>query len=205
MSDRSPYNPLDRNNLGASVASALLSQDAAPLREVDDFTGAGIYAIYYVGDFPAYEQLSDRNRSETFSTPIYVGKAIPRGSRSGTFGLSTDPGPVLAHRLREHAKSIEDSSNLSINDFYCRYLVVEDIWIPLGESLLIARFTPPWNKVVGGFGNHDPGRGRYRQAQSRWDVLHPGRSWSLKCQPRAESAIQVQNKVKEYLRSLGAN
>ena len=205
MSDRLPYNPLDRDNLGTSVASALLSQEAVPLGSVHDFTGAGIYAIYYIGEFPAYERMSERNRNETFSMPIYVGKAIPPGSRSGNYGLSTDPGSVLVKRLREHAKSIEASSNLSIDDFYCRHLVVDDIWTPLGESLLIAMFTPPWNKVVVGFGNHNPGSGRYNQARSRWDVLHPGRSWALKCQPSAETSVQVENEVKEYLRSLEPN
>ena len=182
-----------------------MKQEAIPLAPIQDFVGAGIYAIYYIGEFPAYEHMAERNRKEDFTMPIYVGKAIPPGSRHGNYGLIGDTGAVLAKRLREHAKSIEASSNLSTDDFYCRYLVVDDIWIPLGESLLIAMFTPLWNNVVSGFGNHDPGSGRYNQERSRWDVLHPGRSWALKCQPRAESAIQVQNKVKEYLKSLGAS
>jgi hypothetical protein len=29
--------------------------------------------------------------------------------------------------------------------------------------------------AVDGFGNHDPGKGRYKQARSDWDVIHPGR------------------------------
>ncbi len=32
------------------------------------------------------------------------------------------------------------------------------------------------NKIIDGFGNHDPGKGRYNQLRSRWDKLHPGRS-----------------------------
>lgn len=48
----------------------------------------------------------------------------------------------------------------------------------MGESLLIGRFSPIWNTVVDGFGNHDPGSGRRNQARSRWDVLHPGRNWA---------------------------
>ena len=152
MSARPPYNPLDRNNLGKSVASALLKQEAIPLAPIQDFVGAGIYAIYYIGEFPAYEHMAERNRKEDFSMPIYVGKAIPPGSRQGSYGLISDPGNVLVKRLREHAKSIDASSNLSTDDFHCRYLVVDDIWIPLGESLLIAMFAPLWNNVVLGFG-----------------------------------------------------
>jgi hypothetical protein len=72
--------------------------------------------------------------------------------------------------------------NLNIDDFYCRFLVVDDIWIPLGESLLIEKTKPLWNVVVDGFGNHDPGSGRYNQQISSWYTIHPGRSWARKLQ-----------------------
>ena len=32
------------------------------------------------------------------------------------------------------------AENLDVDDFECRYLIVDDIWIPLGETLLIGRF-----------------------------------------------------------------
>jgi hypothetical protein len=51
-----------------------------------------------------------------------------------------------------------------------------DLIVPV-ESELIRRHKPLWNSVVDGFGNHDPGSGRYDQAPSEWDVLHPGRPW----------------------------
>jgi hypothetical protein len=47
-------------------------------------------------------------------------------------------GNVLFRRLKEHAESIRSAQNLDIKDFYCRFLVVDDIWIPLGESLVIS-------------------------------------------------------------------
>lgn len=50
--------------------------------------------------------------------------------------------------------------------------------IPLGESLLIERFQPLWNVVVDGFGNHDPGSGRYSGQRPLWDMVHPGRPWA---------------------------
>jgi hypothetical protein len=97
-------------------------------------------------------------------------------------------GRWLFNRLKEHAESVSLVENLNVADFYCRFLVVEDIWIPLGESLLIAKFTPVWNRMIDGFGNHDPGAGRYAGMRPRWDVLHPGRGWAFKCAERPESA-----------------
>ena len=205
MSDAAPYNPLDRENLGVSVADALLSSDPVPLGKVGRFNGAGMYAIYYSGDFPAYEDLAKRNRDGDFDAPIYVGKAVPPGARQGGLGLGGDPGFALSGRLKEHAGSIRAARNLNIDDFHCRHLVVEDIWIPLGESLLVAKLAPVWNKLIDGFGNHDPGSGRYNQTRSRWDVLHPGRAWVEKCRPRSETADQIQSEVREHLRSMRAS
>lgn len=53
-----PFNPLDKKNLGASVAEAMLEQKARPLGELKPFFGVGIYAIYYTGDFPEYAPLA---------------------------------------------------------------------------------------------------------------------------------------------------
>lgn len=186
MMPETPYNPLDKKNLGVSVADAMLSRAVSSLPPVDRFMGAGIYAIYYVGDFPAYTRLAEKNRDGRFEAPIYIGKAIPAGARRGG-GLGTTTGPVLFRRLSEHAQSIDWAKNLNRSDFFCRHLVVDDIWIPLGESLLIERFAPVWNSTLDGFGNHDPGRGRYGGQKPPWDVIHPGRPWAEKLQPNKRS------------------
>lgn len=201
MKQEPSYNPLDKKNLGVSVADALLSRPVESLPPVEQFVGAGIYAIYYTGPFRAYKTLAERKRNGPFKTPIYVGKAVPAGARKGGFGLDTPPGTVLYRRLSEHANSIEKATNLSLSDFACRYLTVDDIWIPLGESLLIEMFNPIWNKLIDGFGNHDPGRGRYNQQRSPWDVLHPGRPWADKLPPNAKSADQFQQMIQRYLRN----
>jgi len=39
-----------------------------------------------------------------------------------------------------------------------------------------------WNIVLDGFGNHEPGSGRYNQQRSAWDIIHPGRQWAEKLQ-----------------------
>lgn len=203
MSDPAPFNPLDKQNLAASVAEALLGRKPLPLGELDPFHGAGIYAIYYTGDFPTYAALKERNADDRFSAPIYVGKAVPQGARKGGgIGISgMSKTKSLFGRLREHAESIQSAGNLDIRDFKCRFLIVDDIWIPLGESLLIAKFSPIWNTIIDGFGNHDPGRGRYEGMCPRWDVLHPGRAWAEKCKPRPESAKEIMADVSQFLRT----
>ena len=69
MSSGEPYNPLARQNLGASVAEALLSRNAERLASPKAFSGAGIYAIYYSGPFPEYEPIAKRNRGSRFEAP----------------------------------------------------------------------------------------------------------------------------------------
>lgn len=195
-----PFNPLDKRHLGESVGQAMLRQPVVPLSELKPFDGAGIYAIYYAGSFPGYEAIAERNRDGLFNAPIYVGKAVPKGARKGG-DLEASPGKVLYNRLKQHAKSIDEASNIDIANFHCRYLIVDDIWIPLGESLLIAKFDPLWNKLIDGFGNHDPGKGRHAGLRPRWDVLHPGRAWAKKCASRDETDEQIIREVKDYLRN----
>jgi hypothetical protein len=195
-----PFNPLDKRNLGESVGQAMLRQPVVPMTNLVSFDGAGIYAIYYRGNFPAYRDIAMRNQDGSFNAPIYVGKAVPKGARKGG-DLEASPGKVLYNRLAQHSRSIEEASNLRLADFYCRYLIVDDIWIPLGESLLIAKFDPLWNKLIDGFGNHDPGKGRHAGLRPRWDVLHPGRPWADRCQPRSETADQIVREAMDYLRN----
>lgn len=58
-------------------------------------------------------------------------------------------------------------------------------------------FRPVWNMVIDGFGNHDPGSGRYNQKISSWDTLHPGRSWAMKLQP-GKSREQIYVEVDSF-------
>lgn len=196
-----PFNPLDKSNLGASVAEALLARPAAPLADLSVFQGAGVYALYYTGKFKPYRSLAKCNAGGKFQAPIYIGKAVPVGSRKGGV-LDLKPGRVLYNRLAEHAESIRATNNLDIGDFYCRFLVVDDIWIPLGESLLIARYAPIWNALIDGFGNHDPGSGRHAGMRPRWDVLHPGRSWATRCKERPEGASDIEREAANFLANL---
>lgn len=194
-----PFNPLDKTNLGESVAEAVLQQPVGPLPPDTPFVGAGIYALYYEGDLVLYQGISELNRDGLYRWPIYVGKAVPAGARKGGYGLGADPGQALFKRLAEHASSIEQAKNLRLADFRCRFLVVDDIWIPLAESLLIEMFSPLWNRKIDGFGNHDPGSGRHQQQRSPWDVLHPGRPWAVRLQPPSADERTVRQSAAEYI------
>lgn len=192
------FNPLDKRNLGESVADAVLATPVHTLPP-EPFIGAGIYVLYYTGSFPAYKKLAERNANNRFVCPIYVGKAVPPGARKGGLGLDVDPGMALQKRLSEHRDSIMAAENLEVEDFRCRFLVVDDIWIPLAESLLIEKFRPVWNCVLDGFGNHDPGIGRISGKMPPWDCLHPGRDWARKLQPCANTREQLEESVTRYL------
>jgi hypothetical protein len=164
---------LDRTNLARSIELELLAGEASPLADLGPLRGSGIYAIYYAGTLEMYRPTT--NVPPDFRRPIYVGKAIPKGSRKGGLAENKPKGNPLGERLKKHARSIEGTVNLDVGDFYVRHLQVEDIWIPLGENVMIERFRPTWNLAVEGFGNNVPGGGRNDQKLSPWDVLHPGR------------------------------
>ena len=193
------YNPLDKLRLGESVAKALLARPISVLPPSEAFAGAGIYALYYIGPFSPYCRITEKNADGKWDGPIYVGKAVPAGARKGGYGLGESPGEVLYRRLKEHSESIDQAENLSLSDFKCRYLIVDDIWIPLGESLLISMFSPLWNQTIDGFGNHDPGAGRYNQQCSPWDVIHPGRPWAKKLKPHSRSREEILKGIAKFL------
>ena len=66
------------------------------------------------------------------------------------------------------------------------------------EAALIRYYEPIWNHTIDGFGNHTPGKGRFNQAKSDWDVLHPGRNWADKCLGECSTLNEVETKVKLY-------
>jgi len=191
------FNPLAMDNLARSIVMRMMEMDPVPLDDVPRFNGAGIYAIYYRGSLRTYQALSQVGAS----VPIYVGKAVPSGGRKGIDIAEPSDTHALADRLRQHAASIRAATNLDIADFLTRWLVVDDIWIPLGESALLRQYRPVWNAVVDGFGNHDPGRGRINGLRPRWDTLHPGRVWAANYPPRGETSSEIEQDVLEYLRS----
>lgn len=168
-----------------------------------DFKGAGICAIYYGGSFAAYEALARMNRPLA-TWPIYVGKAIPAGGRKGAELGASVGSNALCERLRKHKSSIEMVRSLSVEDFTFRRLVVDDVWISLGETLVIQRFQPLWNHVVEGFGNNDPGGKRYEGKRPLWDELHPGRPWAQRCKAPKHDREEILRRVSGYMGALAS-
>ena len=73
------------------------------------------------------------------------------------------------------------------------------------EAALIRQYQPLWNTLIDGFGNHDPGKGRYQQAKSDWDVCHPGRAWADKCQGVAANRDELHQQIQSFLERLSLN
>lgn len=158
------FNPADLENLVRFCVQELESRRIHPLPPPIRFEGAGIYALYYDGDYTAYQHPSIRSPDKT--QPIYVGRARLTNS-SGT--------RPLFNRLREHARSIDAAENLRIGDFSCRFLVLHPVWVSTVEDILIEHFDTLWNGVIKGFGVHDPGGKRHEGELPIWDTIHPGR------------------------------
>jgi hypothetical protein len=166
------------------------------------FIGGGVYALYYAGEHELYAILSALNHKDC-TYPIYVGKAVPPGWRTGRISLSVTPD--LHRRLREHTRSLQQANNLQVDGFRCRFMILNDIESDLVmpvEAGLIRRYKPPWNRVVDGFGNHDPGSGRYNQAKSEWDVLHPGRPWAERLTGVSPTLDDIVTKIQQHLANL---
>ena len=169
-----------------------------PVPPIESFDGAGVYALYYIGKRGVYKSFHEINRLE-FSQPIYVGKAVPRGWRQGR--VSDSSSLELYRRLCDHAKSIRSADNIDECDFLCRFMILEHAasnLIGTVEAALIRHYRPLWNCIVDGFGNHDPGSGRYNQEKSEWDILHPGRRWADKCAPSSKSKTEIEESIKPY-------
>jgi hypothetical protein len=172
-----PFNPLDLEALAESTAARFHQQPVAKLAGLKPFPGAGVYALYYTGNFKPYKPIVPTGDwKKTNWVPIYVGEAGRKRRRKGLGFLEHPPGNAIYERLtRSHAESIESAKNLDLRHFSCRFLVMQDIFIPLCESALIATYKPIWNVVIDGFGNKAVGGKRETQQITMWDMLHPGR------------------------------
>jgi hypothetical protein len=163
-----------------------VAQEKVPLINIIPEYGAGVYALYYRGDHPAYAAVSGKE------TPIYVGKADPpRTARADvrSHGITLS-GRLLVHRRQlqmvenyavEHSAALVAAGlhPLRVVDFDCRKLACA-LGVQLtAESRLINLFRPLWNSdfnVAYGISKH--GDVQRKHPKSPWDVLHPGRKWA---------------------------
>lgn len=167
------FDPTAPSTAGRIVALTLVAQARHPLAAIPEFYGAGVYAIYYKGDFDTYGPLSGTDH------PIYVGKADPMDAGAKD---AIAQGAKLSARLAEHAKSIRKAATtLNIDDFECRFLIVQTGFQKSAEEYLINFFKPIWNsetKICFGLGKHGDSSETRVNKRSPWDTLHPGRAWA---------------------------
>ena len=187
--------PIDEKLVDKILVQAIdyfMATERYPIRSIPIFSGVGVYAIYVdsSADTIYKDTLTDEH-------PIYVGKAVPTGSRQGR---ATTSNRQLRNRLLEHKRSIKQGG-LPIAHFTCRFMIMtgvgEDL-IPTIESTLIRIFHPLWNSYIDGFGIHTPGKGRYNQQPSEWDTLHPGRPWLGKLTGTPRNKGKIAQKIKDY-------
>ena len=175
-----------------------------PLPPATKFGGTGVYALYHTSPHGLYWRLGElyhRNRH----VPIYVGQASSSGVRQGLSESTDTSNHQLWGRLNEHARSIWQAGNLSLEDFRCRFVLMlrtEHGLIRTVETELIRIYTPLWNSYVDGFGIHDPGKGRRNQEISEWDSIHPGRSFVSKMESNSQPTAPILERIRAVLENL---
>lgn len=169
------------------------------------FSGTGVYAIYCIAESGIYSKFHLINRT-AFHVPIYVGKAVPKGWRQARAVSNKQLNSYeLSSRLREHSRTLTIGAGLNLSDYLCRFMILEgkesDL-IGTVEAALIRKYRSLWNTLIDGFGNHDPGKGRYEQAKSDWDVCHSGRAWADKCQGIHREQSILYRRIEAFLETL---
>jgi hypothetical protein len=207
--EREPFNRLKHvyrnNDFVELVKDGIRFFNGTPVQTLpppERFLGTGIYALYFTGKVEPYSLYAELNRL-AYDFPIYAGKAVPKGWRqSRSIDTNEKQSSELYARLWEHAKNISAVTNLSLKDFMCRFMILEgpsSDMIGSLEAALIKWKRPLWNSYLDGFGNHTPGAGRFGQARSDWDVVHPGRPWAEKCTGKSRDREAIVLGIKSFL------
>lgn len=215
VEDRAGMNIFDRSqhiyvssDFDAIIKDTIRFFNGTPVHSIPipkRFSGTGVYALYCIAQSGIYSKFHKINRT-AFTLPIYIGKAVPKGWRQARqLSSKSTKSYELHNRIYEHSQSIKIVEGLDISDFFCRFMILEgresDL-IGTVEAALIRKYQPIWNTLIDGFGNHDPGKGRYQQAKSDWDVCHPGRPWAEKCQGIAASRENLFHSIENFLNNL---
>ena len=193
------FDPTNPNVVGRIVGITLIALPRKPLAQLERFYGSGVYALYYIGDFSLYADVSKREH------PIYVGKADPVDPASKTV---IQQGDRLSNRLNDHRRTVmKADSTLRLEDFEYRALAVQTGWQNAAEEYLIHLFRPIWNNEVGicyGFGKHGDAPETRANLRSPWDTLHPGRKWAHRdtkmkdAKPKEQIAREIREHFKKY-------
>jgi Eco29kI restriction endonuclease len=165
------FDPLAVENVGVTLAVELLQQPTVDFPPSVPFKGAGVYALYYTGDNPAYAPLVALDNGQC-RYPVYVGRAQRENLNQG-FNPRPSTKGELFKRIKKHFDSVRQTQSVDPAHFKVRYLVLKPAYISLAEAVLIMAFRPPWNGM--GLGSNVTGGIRMAGKGSLWDSLHPGR------------------------------
>jgi len=184
------FEPFSSENLAEYLFWKFEQQNLKAFWALERFTGPGVYALYYVGDFLPYEDLTGYDR------PIYMGKAELPGGATGEIRKGKENYPAIYKRLQAHEETIRQAENLRIEDFWVRWMVIDTLWVSALERFALQNIRPIWNRYIKGFGNCDPGNNRRSyQKKTLWDVVHPGREWAKACMEHTLSAEDILAKI----------
>ncbi|CAB1129413.1 conserved protein of unknown function [Candidatus Hydrogenisulfobacillus filiaventi] len=193
---RSFFDPTDPRTAGTMAALLLVAQPRYALEGLPAFYGAGVYALYYTGAFPAYAPISGTDH------PIYIGKADPVDPSAK---LPEAQGTALYQRLREHAESIGmAATTLRLADFECRFLITQSGFQKAAEDSLIRFFRPIWNsetQICFGLGKHGDSAKTRRNKRSPWDTMHPGRPWATSIATDQKPPELIERQISEHFLS----
>ncbi|MGQ5263305.1 Eco29kI family restriction endonuclease [Micromonospora sp. ZYX-F-536] len=194
---RGLFDPSAPSTTGRIVALTMIAQQRHPLMSVRPFYGSGVYALYYNGPFDAYSPIS---RTEQ---PIYVGKADPQVAEAKD---AVSQGTRLHRRLSDHCRSIRKvTSPLRLEDFECRFLIVQTGYQSAAEKQLIQFFRPIWNndtKICFGMSKHGDKAKTRKNKRSPWDTLHPGRQWADALPEDQKPASVIRKEIDTHFRRL---
>lgn len=202
--------PTDPNVAADFLSRRIEAQPRIKLSDVSRFWGAGVYALYYCGDHPAYERISGTD------IPIYVGMAASSDPLAKTSSAQGDK--LYSRVVGDHRRSIQQAESwstseqnvdglpeLHVRDFEVRYLVLQNVYAGAVEQHLIHHYAPVWNNetdICYGIGKHGDAASTRANTRSPWDTLHPGRPWALTDDnvPNPKSWKQIQADVIAYTR-----
>lgn len=148
----SRFAPLDtlstelETQLNQTLISKFLAQDCCALQpNLSSYGVFGVYALYYYGDDPFYEPIS--NVAHKTHVPIFVGVSHP--TAYSTYSASDKQ--TLAQTISSHQTRLTDFDRFNRSDFKIRTLSLEPVWIHHTAQLLIDAYQPWWNTYITGF------------------------------------------------------
>jgi len=134
-------------------------------------------------------------------SPSTSGKLSLKDREKALIQKKGEQSTKLYARLCNHARSIKQTQALKPEDFTCRYLVVEETWIGLCESLLIQTSAPLWNSKLDGFGRNPQGKNR-KDGISPWHAFHSGRDFKSESKPSDALLAKLTTDVAVFMADL---